>query len=66
MDSVSNQSWFLRKHQDGTVFGPFSFDQLSCWASTARIAPRDELSADQQTWLKHRCYRNWKWIGWLK
>jgi len=52
MDAVSNQTWFLRKHQDGSVFGPLSFDQLSRWASTARIAPRDALSTDQQTWLK--------------
>ena len=29
MDPVSNQTWFLRKHQDGAVFGPLSFDQLS-------------------------------------
>src|ERR1700747_3598745 len=52
MDASSNQSWFLRKHQDGAVFGPLSFDQLSRWASTARIAPRDALSVDQRTWMK--------------
>src|ERR1051326_5074394 len=51
MDTVANQTWFLRKH-DGSVFGPLSFDQLSRWASTARIAPGDALSTDQRTWIK--------------
>jgi hypothetical protein len=52
MEEVSSQSWFLRKHQDGSVFGPISFDQLSGWASTAQVAPQDVVSTDQQTWLK--------------
>jgi hypothetical protein len=52
MDEVSNQQWFLRKHQDGSVFGPISFDQLAAWASAAQIAPHDLLSTDQLAWLK--------------
>lgn len=52
MEEVSNQPWFLRKHQDGSIFGPISFDQLSSWASTAQVAPHDVVSTDQQTWLK--------------
>jgi len=52
MEDVSSQSWFLRKHQDGSIFGPISFDQLSNWASTAQVAPQDVVSTDQQTWLK--------------
>jgi hypothetical protein len=52
MDEVSSQSWFLRKHQDGAVFGPISFDQLAAWASAAQIAPHDLISNDQVTWLK--------------
>jgi len=52
MDAASGQSWFLRKHQDGSVFGPISFDQLSGWASAAQVAPHDVVSTDQQTWLK--------------
>jgi hypothetical protein len=46
------QTWFLRKHHDGTVFGPLSFEQLARWASTAQIAPHDTLSTDQQSWIK--------------
>ena len=52
MEQPSNRTWFLRKHDDGSVFGPLSFDQLAVWASTAQIAPYDSLSIDQQSWIK--------------
>src|SRR5881398_810614 len=52
MDQVSSQPWYLRKHQDGSVFGPISFDQLADWASAAQVAPHDIVSTDQTTWLK--------------
>ncbi|HYR21806.1 MAG TPA: hypothetical protein VEP30_02625 [Chthoniobacterales bacterium] len=52
MEEVSSQRWFLRKHQDGAVFGPISFDQLAGWASSAQVAPQDVVSTDQQTWMK--------------
>ncbi|MEP7014593.1 MAG: hypothetical protein ABI925_04060 [Verrucomicrobiota bacterium] len=48
----SNQDWFLRKHGDGSLFGPLSFEQLALWASTAQIAPHDALSNDQRSWIK--------------
>jgi hypothetical protein len=52
MDQPSNQRWFLRKHEDGGIFGPLSFKQLAHWASTAQIAPHDAISSDQMTWMK--------------
>src|SRR6201995_422479 len=52
MEEPSGQSWFLRKHEDGTVFGPLSFDQLARWAAAAQIAPHDAISSDQLTWIK--------------
>src|SRR5919201_852869 len=52
MDEPSSQQWFLRKHEDGSIFGPISFAQLSEWASTAQIAPHDAISTDQVTWIK--------------
>jgi len=52
MDYPSTQSWFLRKHEDGSVFGPLSFDQLERWASSAQVAPHDAISTDQLTWTK--------------
>jgi hypothetical protein len=47
-----NQKWFLRKHEDGTTFGPVQFDQITRWAAAAQIAPHDTLSIDGQTWTK--------------
>lgn len=52
MDEPSHQRWFLRKHEDGTVFGPLSFAQLAEWASNAQVAPHDSISSDQLTWIK--------------
>jgi hypothetical protein len=52
MDAAETQQWFLRKQEDGTVFGPLSFEQLARWASTAQIAPHDSVSTDQQNWIK--------------
>jgi hypothetical protein len=52
MDEPSAQGWFLRKHEDGSVFGPLSFEQLAKWASTAQVAPHDAVSCDQLTWIK--------------
>lgn len=48
----SGSQWFLRKHEDGNIFGPISFAQLSRWASAAQIAPHDSISTDQVTWTK--------------
>jgi hypothetical protein len=45
-------AWYLRKHEDGTAFGPLSFEQLTDWAAVARIAPQDLVSNDQETWIK--------------
>lgn len=47
-----SSTWYLRKHEDGGVFGPLAFDQLTGWAARARVAPHDLVSSDQQTWQK--------------
>jgi len=52
MDAPVAQSWFLRKNEDGNIFGPLSFEQLARWASSAQVAPQDVLSSDQVTWIK--------------
>ena len=52
MEIAGGQSWFLRKHADGTVFGPMPFEQVRRWAEGAQIAPHDKISHDQETWLK--------------
>src|SRR5215203_4242166 len=52
IDPSAAPRWFLRKHEDGTVFGPLPFAQLARWASSAQIAPHDSISTDQLTWMK--------------
>jgi hypothetical protein len=52
MESAAGQSWYLRKHADGHVFGPLAFEQIRRWADGAQIAPHDKISGDQETWLK--------------
>jgi hypothetical protein len=52
MDAPQTQSWYLRKSEDGTIFGPVSFDQLAAWASEAQVAPHDSISTDQLSWIK--------------
>jgi hypothetical protein len=52
MENPTTQSWYLRKHQDNTVFGPLSFEQLADWARNAQIAPHDGISTDQTGWMK--------------
>jgi hypothetical protein len=52
MENAAAQQWFLRKHEDGTIFGPLSFDQLARWAMSAQVAPHDSLSTDQVNWSK--------------
>jgi hypothetical protein len=51
MDAIDGQ-WFLRKHEDGSTFGPLSVRQLAQWASSARVAPNDSVSSDQVSWIK--------------
>ena len=52
MENRTTQHWYLRKQEDGAIFGPLSFDQLASWASSAQIAPHDAISTDQVTWMK--------------
>ena len=52
MEPATAQDWFLRKHEDGHIFGPLPFAQLTRWASSAQVAPHDVVSADQVTWVK--------------
>ena len=52
MEPADAQEWFLRKHEDGNIFGPLPFAQLERWASSAQVAPHDVVSTDQATWIK--------------
>jgi len=50
--SDDNQSWYLLKNDDGSVFGPILFAQLKAWADDAQVSPLDKVSTDQQNWTK--------------
>ena len=50
--TAAEHQWFLRKHEDGTIFGPLSFEQLARWAFSAQVAPHDSVSTDQTNWMK--------------
>jgi hypothetical protein len=52
MDDPRSQQWFLRKFEDGSVFGPITFVQLEHWAGSAQVAPHDVISTDQVAWTK--------------
>ena len=52
MENATARSWFFRKHEDNTVFGPLSFEQLEDWAGSAQVAPHDSISTDQAKWMK--------------
>src|SRR5258705_11966037 len=47
-----NQSWFLRKYEDGSTFGPVRFDQIALCAAAAQIAPHVTLSINRRPWGK--------------
>lgn len=46
------QTWYLMKNDDGTIFGPISFEQLRQWALDAQVSPLDKVSNDEKTWIK--------------
>ena len=46
------QTWYLMKNDDGTVFGPISFDQLRQWSLDAQVSPLDKISNDEKNWVK--------------
>ncbi len=46
------QTWYLMKNDDGTVFGPITFEQLRQWAVDAQVSPLDKVSNDEKTWIK--------------
>lgn len=52
MPILSSDKWFLRKHEDKSVFGPVAFSKLVEWARGAQIAPQDAVSEDGINWNK--------------
>jgi hypothetical protein len=47
-----SENWFLKKHDNGEVFGPVPFEKIREWAHSAQVSPQDMLSSDQVIWTK--------------
>ena len=48
----SAPTWYLMKNEDGSIFGPITFDQLHTWAVDAQVSPLDRVSSDEKNWVK--------------
>jgi len=48
----TSAKWFLRKHEDGQIFGPVDFAKLKDWARAAQVSPLDMVSDDQRNWVR--------------
>src|SRR4051812_24896336 len=44
--------WFLKKHENGEIFGPVKFTKIRDWAQSAHVNSHDSLSNDKVMWTK--------------
>jgi len=52
MPTEHSPIWMLKKHGEGDIHGPVSFEKLREWADAAQINPQDSVSSDGKTWTK--------------
>lgn len=45
-------NWYLKKHENGEVFGPVAFTKIRDWARSAQVNSQDMLSNDNTIWTK--------------
>jgi hypothetical protein len=50
IDSPDN--WYLKKHENGDIFGPVHFNRIREWAQSAQVNSQDMLSDNQIVWTK--------------
>lgn len=48
----TSTKWYLRKHEDGEIFGPVDFAKLKEWTQAAQVSPLDMVSDDRANWIK--------------
>jgi hypothetical protein len=46
------QNWYLKKHENGEIFGPVRFEKIREWARTAQVNPQDMVSTDRVLWTR--------------
>lgn len=44
--------WYLKKHENGEIFGPVHFNRIRDWAQSAQVNSQDTLSDNQVIWTK--------------
>ena len=52
MVDTTSGTLYLLKAEDGEIFGPVNFQQVTAWATAAQVSPLDKISSDQQNWFK--------------
>jgi hypothetical protein len=52
MPTEHSPIWMLKKHGEGDIHGPVSFEKLREWADAAQINPQDSVSSDGKNWTK--------------
>jgi len=46
------ENWYLKKHENGEIFGPVPFDKIKEWAQAAQVNPQDMVSSDGVIWTR--------------
>lgn len=49
---ITSGKWWLRKHDDGEVFGPVDLAKLKQWTHSAQVSPLDMVSNDGENWMR--------------
>jgi len=57
-------NWYLKKHENGEVFGPIHLSKIQEWARSAHVNPQDMLSPDGTVWTKAPMVADMK-MDWL-
>ncbi len=52
MPTENSDNWFLKKHENGEVFGPVPLQKIREWAHSAQVNSQDMLSNDNVIWTQ--------------
>lgn len=52
MPTDNPDNWYLKKHENGEVFGPIPLEKIRDWAHSAQVNSQDMLSSDNVIWTQ--------------
>jgi len=52
MPTDNPDNWYLKKHENGEVFGPIPLEKIREWAHSAQVNSQDLLSSDNVIWTQ--------------